>query len=302
MLPVLSDDLVTRLTQMAGPGMTPTPLAAVSLIKVTAPGALVPEVHKPQVSFIVQGEKRLLIGAEILHYRSGDTYTAALDLPMRVEIIGCSKARPYLAINLRPDPALIADLIGQSDSAAAPAMGRAFAVHRADADLRDAYARLVRVLCKPDETMALGPLIMREILFRLLRGDQGAVLRRIAGGPGRGAGIASAIALIRSRYTDKITAKELANCAAMSVPSFYRRFKAETGMSPLQYRTQIRLYAARRRLLAGPGDIAGLAFALGYESPSHFSREYARAFGQPPRRDALLLQAEMMAGTTQNAA
>ncbi|MEF2551043.1 AraC family transcriptional regulator [Aurantimonas sp. A2-1-M11] len=121
---------------------------------------------------MVQGEKRLLIGTEILHYRSGDTYAAAVDLPMRVEILLCTPARPYLAVALRPDPALIVDLLRQSEAGADPCGGRAFAVHAADGELLDAYRRLLCLLDRPDELAVRGPLIQREILFRLLRGPQ----------------------------------------------------------------------------------------------------------------------------------
>ncbi|MEF2551042.1 AraC family transcriptional regulator [Aurantimonas sp. A2-1-M11] len=121
------------------------------------------------------------------------------------------------------------------------------------------------------------------------------MLRRIAAGSGQEAGIGSAIALIRARYAGTIRASELARVSRMSVASFYRRFKAETDMSSLRYRTTIRLYETRRRLLASPGNVAAVAYALGYESASQFSQEYARVFGHPPMRDAPRIRASMAA-------
>ncbi len=278
-------DLVTRLVSLLPEGETVTGLHAVRLLKVSAPGELAPEVQEPVVSLILQGEKRLLIGHEVLQYRAGDTYVSALDLPTRIDILNCSRKEPYLAVSLRPDLALLADLIEPSEAPVAAPGHRAFAVHAADAELLDAYRRLLLVIDRPSDINVLGPLIEREILFRLLQSPQGPVLRRIAVGDGQDDGVARAIRLIRTRYTEPILAEDLADAAKMSLPTFYRRFKAETGMSPLQYRTRLRLYEARSRLLLAPGPIASLAFSLGYESASQFSREYTREFGGPPARD-----------------
>ncbi|MFN3311918.1 MAG: AraC family transcriptional regulator N-terminal domain-containing protein [Hyphomonas sp.] len=293
-------DLASRLADTLSEGVTRTTLPGVELLKITSPGELTPEVHKPMVSLIIQGRKRLLIGAEVLHYQGGDTYVAAVDLPMRVEILGCTRARPYLAVKLGPDPALIADLAGRSGTTAEPSAGRAFAVHPADAELRDAYRRLLQLRDRPEEIAVLGPLIQREILFRLLRGPQGPILRKIAGGIGHGTGIGPAISLIRAGYAGQIRVSDLARASGMSLATLHRRFKAETGMSPLQYRSFIRLYEARSRLITSPGNVAGVAFSLGYESASQFSREYARAFGAPPMRDARRIRAGLLDERAEN--
>lgn len=278
-------DLVTRLVSRLPEGETLTSLRAARLLKVTTPGELAPEIQEPVVSLILQGEKRLLIGGDVLRYRAGDTYVSALDLPTRIDILGCSRKEPYLAVSLRPDRSLLAALVEASEVPVPAAVPRAFAVHTAGADLLDAYRRLLLLIDRPSDLDVLGPLIEREILFRLLQGPQGPVLRRIAVGDGQDNGVARAIRLIRTRYTEPILVKDLADAARMSLPTFYRRFKAETSMSPLQYRTRLRLYEARSKLLAAPGSIASLAFSLGYESASQFSREYAREFGGPPARD-----------------
>jgi len=278
-------NLVTRLANRLPEGETPTGLRSVRILKVVTPGELAPEIQEPVVSLILQGEKRLLIGSEVLRYRSGDTYVSAVDLPTRIDILGCSRKEPYLAVSLRPDPALLADLVAPSEALVAAPGPRAFAVHSANEDLLDAYRRLLHIIDRPGDLDVLGPLIEREILFRLLQGPQGPVLRKIAVGGAQNDGIGRAIRLIRTRYAEPIRAEDLADAAKMSLPTFYRHFKAQTGMSPLQYRTRLRLYEARSRLLASPSPVANLAFSLGYESASQFSREYAREFGGPPARD-----------------
>lgn len=278
-------DLVTRLAKRLSEGETTTRLRSVRILKVVTPGELAPEIQKPVVSLILQGEKRLLIGSEVLQYRSGDTYVSAVDLPTRIDILNCSRKEPYLAVSLRPDPALLADMVGPSQTPN-PAPGpRAFAVHSADGDLLDAYRRLLHLIDRPGDLDVLGPLIEREILYRLLQGPQGPVLRRIAVGGDRNDAISRAIRFIRTRYTEPIRAEDLADAARMSLPTLYRHFKAETGMSPLQYRTRLRLYEARSKLLVSQGSVANLAFSLGYESASQFSREYVREFGAPPAKD-----------------
>jgi AraC-like DNA-binding protein len=278
--------LVARLASHHPEGETQTGLRSVHILKVVTPGELAPEIQKPVVSLILQGEKRLLIGSEVLRYRRGDTYVSAVDLPTRIDIMGCSRKNPYLAVSLRPDPAMLADLLKPSEAPVTARAPRAFAVHTADENLLDAYRRLLHIIDRPGDLDVLGPLIEREILFRLLQGPPGPVLRTIAVGNGQhDDSIARAIRLIRKRYTEPIRAEDLADAARMSLPTFYRHFKAETGMSPLQYRTRLRLYEARSRLLLSKGPIADLAFSLGYENASQFSREYAREFGGPPAKD-----------------
>jgi AraC-like DNA-binding protein len=289
-------ELVSRLANRLPKGETRTALGSVSFLKVITPGELVPEVQKPVVSLILQGEKRLSIGRNALHYRVGDTYAAAIDLPTRIEILGCSRTRPYIAMTLRPDPTLLADLAQRSEPMAPTSGTRAFAVHPADKDLLDAYRRLLQTLERAGDLDVMGPLIEKEILFRLLQSPQDPILRKLVANGGRHAGIAKAIARIRTEYTGPLRAADLASASGMSVPTFYRRFKAETGMSPLQYRTRLRLYEARRRLHATSSHVARLAFELGYDSPSQFSREYAREFGVPPTRDAGLMRARVLSG------
>jgi len=163
-------------------------------------------------------------------------------------------------------------------------------VRRAPADLVDCAVRLLRLLDQPRDAPVLRPLVEREILWRLLGGEQGGRVRQIGLADSRLAQVSHAIRHIRERYAQALSVDELAALAAMSVSSFHRHFRAVTAMTPIQFQKQIRLQEARARLLADAGDVAAVGFAVGYESASQFSREYSRMFGAPPGRDVARLR------------
>jgi transcriptional regulator GlxA family with amidase domain len=163
-------------------------------------------------------------------------------------------------------------------------------VSKAPGELLDAVVRLLRLLDHPTDVPVLAPLIEREILWRLLCGEQGPMLRQIGLADSRLSQLSHAIRWIRANYAKMLRIEELAQMAAMSVSSFHRHFRAVTSMSPIQYQKQIRLQEARARLLAQSKDVAAVGFAVGYDSPSQFSREYSRVYGAPPGRDAARLR------------
>jgi len=164
--------------------------------------------------------------------------------------------------------------------------GNHFTTDPVNEDLLDAWRRMIRLLDRPAEIPVLAPLLEREILFRLLQGSQGAKLRLLARADGRLFQIRRAIAWIRAHYQESLQVGHLAELAQMSSAAFHRNFKAATAMSPIQYQKQIRLLEARNLLIGKPGSAARVAFAVGYESASQFSREYARQFGASAARDA----------------
>jgi len=169
-------------------------------------------------------------------------------------------------------------------------------INRAGPDLLDAMLRLVRLLEHPEDLSILAPMIEREIFWRLLQSPSGPMVRQIALADSRLSQVNRAITWLRVNYAEPVRIERLAELAGMSLASLHRHFKAATGMSPLQYQKQIRLQTARARLLAQPGDVAGIGFSVGYESSTQFSREYARQFGAPPGRDAAhLLEARAFA-------
>ncbi|MCA0032311.1 AraC family transcriptional regulator [Mesorhizobium sp. B263B2A] len=253
-----------------------------------------PELCQPTALFVLQGTKTVLIGDRTLRYGAGSYFVYAVETPATGQLIEASSARPYVAIAFALDIELIAALIIDHK----PALdGDSFVTNRADDELLDAWRRMLRLLDRPAEIPVLAPMLEREIAFRLLQGPQGAKLRQLARADGRLSQIRRATAWIRSHYNEPIDVTELAELAHMSNASFHRHFKAATAMSPIQYQKQVRLLEARHLLIAESGNATRVAFAVGYESASQFSREYARHFGLPPARDAARLLAEGEAAT-----
>lgn len=204
-------------------------------------------------------------------------------------IIEASPDAPYVAARLAIDRDLLSELVVDIPRATEGETA-AFAVGAMTPELFDAWYRMLRLLDAPDEIGMLAPLIEREILFRILQGPQGALLRQAARADSRIAQIRDTIAHLRANFDRPVRIEELVEITAMSAATFHRHFRAATAMSPLQYQKALRLQEARRRLIAD-ADATSVAFAVGYESASQFSREYTRMFGTPPARDAARLRA-----------
>jgi AraC-like DNA-binding protein len=237
---------------------------------------------EPAALFVLQGSKTVLIGDRILRYDSGHYFVYTVEVPATGQVVGASADQPYLAIGFRYDPRIVAALLADVP----PTIDRhGLTTLPIDEDLLDAWWRMIRLLDRPADIPVLAPMIEREILFRLLQGPYGARLRQHVRADRATLGIRRALAWIRAHYDQSLQVQKLAAIAHMSVASFHRQFKDATAMSPIQYQKQIRLLAARQRLIAQPGNIAHVAFAVGYQSPSQFSREYSRQFGSPPARD-----------------
>ncbi|MDX6667783.1 MAG: hypothetical protein QOK04_1163, partial [Solirubrobacteraceae bacterium] len=211
-------------------------------------------------------------------------------------IAQASADEPFLACVLELRPEMIAALLLETAPAATARPGAVvatpagIAVSDASPALIDAIGRLLALLDAPEDAAALAAGVEREVLWRLLTGPQGTIVRQIGLADSRLAHLARAIRWIRVHYNETLRVEELAALATMSVSSFHRHFRTVTAMTPIQFQKQIRLREARARLLAEPGDITGVGFAVGYDSASQFSREYRRMFGVPPSRDALALR------------
>jgi AraC-like DNA-binding protein len=207
-----------------------------------------------------------------------------------------SVEEPFLAVVLELSPERIAALLLETPPVAGArpgavdALPAGIAVNDASPALLDALGRLLALLDAPDDAAVLAAGIEREVLWRLITGPQGTTVRQIGLADSRLAHLAQAIRWIRSHYNETLRVEQLAVMATMSVSSFHRHFRAVTSMTPIQFQKQIRLHEARALLLAEPGDVAGAGYAVGYDSPSQFSREYRRTFGVPPSRDALTLR------------
>jgi AraC-like DNA-binding protein len=288
-----------RLTELiarhAGEGLTPTALPGVSVLRATAVIEPLGEVAEPTVAVIAQGVKETALNGRTFAYGPGQLTIVPVELPVVGHITQASPGEPFLAFVLRLRPEKIATLLAEATPVttaprAAGAAPRGIAVSDASPALLDAIGRLLALLGAPDDAAVLAASVEREILWRLLTGPHGATVRQVGLADSRLAYLARAIHRIRSHYDQTLRIEDLAALAAMSVTSFHRHFRALTSMTPIQFQKQIRLHEARTRLLAEPGDIAGAGFAVGYDSPSQFSREYRRMFGAPPSRDALTLR------------
>ena len=253
-------------------------------------------IYEPVVCLVLQGRKRTFIGDDVLEYGPSECMVVAAEVTAMGQVCEASGEEPYLALNLFLDPAVISTILLDMNGLAEPAIGSSFGVAKAGPALLDAWCRLARLLDRPDEIPVLAPHLEHELMFRLLMGPHGALLRQIAGADTRLTHIRQAMAFVRQHYAEHLSIEAMAAVAGMSVSVFHRRFKAVTGVSPLNYQKHIRLHEARRRLVTEHAEAATVGYAVGYESASQFSREYKRLFGAPPRRDADTLQSIVEAG------
>ncbi len=261
----------------------PNALPRVALYKDEAAPKPVSGIYLPVMAMILRGAKEIAIGDRRLRYDPASYFIATVELPAS----GCVRLNQpdesYLAVSLDLDGDRLAPLL--PEAADLPQAGEAaFAVNPVTPELLDAWLRLLRLLDTPQDIAVLAPLCEQEILYRLLQGPQGAMLRQITRADSRLSRIRRAIALIRARYDQPIHVEALAEHAGMSPASLHRHFKSATAMSPLQYQKALRLQEARR-LIASGREVAAAAYAVGYESASQFSREYTRTFSAPPSRD-----------------
>ena len=250
------------------------------------------------ICLIGQGSKLLTVGDESYMYDASRYLITAVDLPVVANIVEASPDRPYLGLSYELDPRAIRQLM--LDSGKPPARAaesqRGIAVSQAPLAILDAFSRLLDLLAQPADIPVLAPLLNREILYRLLQGEQGARLMRIAEIGSQSEQIARAIGMIRERYSRPFKVDELATEVGMSSSSFHQHFRATTTLSPLQFVKRLRLNEARRLMLMENCDAATAAIQVGYESASQFSREYSRQFGAPPLRDIRELQGSVAQG------
>jgi AraC-like DNA-binding protein len=280
-------------------GVHATAIDGVHAIRVSRPSSeLVFALHQPAVCVIAQGCKRVMLGKEVYAYDASRFLVFSVDLPVSAQVTQATPREPYLCFRLDLHAADIAALLIRTGEVPAPpdAPGRGLYVSRTTEPLLDAVRRLVRLLDEPAERAALAPLVIQEIVYRLLCSDQGHRLAAIARADSHASRIARAIVWLKSNYAAPLRTEALARHAHMSVSSLHHHFKAVTSMSPLQYQKQLRLQEARRLLLGEVSEIAAAAFRVGYESPSQFTREYSRAFGVPPSRDLQRLRSAAATG------
>lgn len=273
-------------------GLYASVIPRVSLIRASRPTDEIHAVQQPGLCIIAQGAKRVMLGDLVLEYDPAKYLVVSVDLPVIGQVTRATPEEPYLCLLLDLDLTTVTELVltAALPAVATPPAGPAFGLSACGPDMLDAAARLLRLLDSPADIPVLAPLIEREMLYRLLMGEQSERLRQIAHADPKLVQVGRAIDWIKRNYQQTLRIDALAEEAGMSPSSLHQHFKAVTAMSPLQYQKQLRLQEARRMLLAQAVDAATAGFHVGYESPSQFSREYRRLFGAPPLRDVARLR------------
>jgi AraC-like DNA-binding protein len=258
----------------------------------TAPTAPTSVTYQPSLAVVAQGRKRVDLGRTRFIFDASRFLLTSLDLPAVSQVIEASEETPYLCFLLELEMPVVRELLSREEIRAPVAQSDspAMATGETTVELLDACCRIVDLLDNPRDIPFLTSLIQREIIYRILQSAEGARLRAIATQGEQSHRTAKAIAWIRAHYAKPLRVEDLAEIAGMGVSTLHHHFRVLTSMSPLQYQKQLRLQAARGRMLMDGMDAASAAFEVGYESASQFSREYSRFFGQPPMRDIRTLR------------
>jgi AraC-like DNA-binding protein len=264
-----------------------TDIAGLTLYQHTAPTAPTPVTYEPSVALVVQGQKRVELGQRTFFYDESQFLLTSLDLPVSSQVVKASKDSPYLCLRLKLEMSLVRELLSREEIQVTPALTNnpAMTTAQATAEFLGAFCRLLDLLNAPHDIPFLSLLIQREIVYRILQSPAGQRLRAIATVGDQSHRTAQAIAWIKANFTEPIRVQDLAKISGMSMSTLHHHFRVLTSLSPLQYQKQLRLQAARQRMLVDGLDAASAAFSVGYESASQFNREYSRFFGQPPLRD-----------------
>lgn len=272
---------------------TETGIPRVAMVQGKIPEHMLAAVYDPMINLILQGSKAMTVGDRTLRYDPATYFVMSIELPAVGSVHPAVSGEPYLAVSLTLDPTvlttLLADLPGPTER---HEHEPGFSVAAVTPELMDAWVRMLRLMDNPEAIAALAPAYEREILYRVLQGPHGWMLREIASPDTSMARVNLAIQWIRRDFAEPIRVESLAHKAAMSVSAFHRHFKAVTNLSPLQYQKRVRLLQARTLMVASAKSVTAAAFEVGYQSATQFSRDYARVFGLPPSRDTARILGE----------
>ena len=243
--------------------------------------------YKPMIIFVLQGTKHTIFGNEIFDFGEKQYVISTVDIPTMSRVTSASEEKPFLALVLDINSLLIAEIMAETQmSEANDEKVSFFSVDNADEYLTDAFLRLTELTEQPESKQKiLAPMIIKEIHYLLLSGPLGHQLRAVNTKGTQSNQIADAINILKVNFKEKVNMDKLAQDVNMASSSFYRHFKKVTTISPLQYQKQLRLYEAQRLMLTGNYDAQSASFIVGYESPTQFSREYKKLFGNPPKSD-----------------
>jgi AraC-like DNA-binding protein len=269
---------------------TETGIPRVAMVQGNVPAHALAAVYEPMVNLILRGSKSMTVGDRVFNYNPASYFVMSVDLPAVGEVHPEATGEPYLAVSLTLTPERIATLLADLPPVNADSQSGAFSVAAVTPELLDAWVRMLRLMKNPEDIPALAPVYEREILYHVLKGPHGWMLRDIASPGTMLARIGNAIRWIRHNFADEFVVESLAGQEAMSVSAFHRHFKSVTNMSPVQYQKRVRLLHARTKLLARQQSVTSVAMEVGYRSVPQFNREYARFFGRSPLKDAASLR------------
>jgi AraC-like DNA-binding protein len=280
-------ELVSRIAKHVGEDGTVEALPGLHLYRLSAPSDRIYGASRLSLCVIAQGAKTVTLGERDYRYDAERYLLATVELPVAGRIVEASQELPYLSLRLDLDPTLVGSVMVEAGIPAPQGHrdAKAIVVSTLDPALLDATVRLLRLIGSPTEARVLGPLVKREIVFRLLMCEQGNRLRHLPALGGHSHRIAQAIERLQKSFDQPLRIESLAQELGMSSSGFHHHFKAVTDMSPLQFQKQMRLQEARRLMLGESLDAGSAGYRVGYEDPSHFSRDYKKHFGQSPIRD-----------------
>ncbi len=276
----------TILSKRVEDGSIQTAIPFLSFFTICETTEMIPVVYEPSLCLVVQGTKEILLGEETFQYNSSSYLLASIHMPARVRIFEASKERPYVSLKLTFTMEDIFEVLkdvrfNRIEQESSFDKGLCFA--ELNTQILDPIARLIRLLETPENIKFMAPLIIKEILYLIINDKGGAFLRHYVLDGSIVQQVSKAINTIKQNFSETINMKDLAKSFGMSESSLYHNFKKITMMSPLQFQKTLRLQEARHMLLSQNIDASEVAFTVGYESPSQFSREYARMFGLPPK-------------------
>jgi AraC-like DNA-binding protein len=289
-------DLATRIGKAMGTAsQMATAVPGLTLYRNTVPTAPNPCTYEPSLLVIPQGQKRVELGRESYVFGETTFLLTSIELPIVSRVCSASVEKPYLAFFLKLDMGMVRDVLHSEEvSIPAPPVGtRGMAIGKATSELLAPCCRMVQLLDTPQDVPFFGKLLQREIVYRLLQGTQGDRLRSVSTLADQNHRTAKAVAWLRDNFEKALNVDDLASITGMSRSTLHHHFRSLTAMSPLQFQKQLRLHAARQKMLTEELDAASAAFEVGYESPSQFNREYKRFFGKPPMRDIHALRASV---------
>jgi AraC-like DNA-binding protein len=290
------EELIERIAQALPQDGTLDVSTSFRLARSSSPTEPIHSLYQPSFCVVAQGRKQALLGDEVFRYDSGHYLIYTVDLPLTFQVEEASEERPYLGFRLNLDAALVASVMMESgiEPKKGAATLRAMDVSPMDANILDAVVKLVRLTDAPTiERKVLAPLIMKEIVFRLLVDGQSERLSHLLAAGKNTQRISRAIEHLRHNFNQPLKIESIAHELGMSVSGFHHHFKSVTAMSPVQFQKQIRLQEARRLMLSEDLNAASAGFRVGYEDPAYFSREYKKFFGAPPQFDIARLRSNL---------